>query len=101
MEVSGHESGEAGALREVLGFLENLTQTATGAVIYDQIARVVSDFETAQDRIEQTYSALLFALLDAYSRNPSSDHVLEVTARIIRMRQSAALSLPSIAALRA
>ncbi len=101
MEVSGHESGEAGALREVLGFLENLTQTATGAVIYDQIARVVSDFETAQDRIEQTYSALLFALLDAYSRNPSSDHVLEVTARIIRMRQSAALSLPAIAALRA
>ena len=101
MEVSGHETGEAGALREVLGFLENLTQTATGAVIYDQIARVVSDFESAQDRIEQTYSALLFALLDAYSRNPSSDHVLEVTARIISMRQSAALSLPAIAALRA
>lgn len=101
VEVSGHEAGEAGALREVLGFLENLTQTATGAVIYDQIARVVSDFESAQDRIEQTYSALLFALLDAYSRNPSSDHVLEVTARIIRMRQSAALSLPAIAALRA
>jgi diguanylate cyclase (GGDEF)-like protein len=101
VEVLGHESGEAGALREVLGFLENLTQTATGAVIYDQIARVVSDFESAQDRIEQTYSALLFALLDAYSRDPSSDHVLEVTARIIRMRQSAALSLPAIAALRA
>ena len=94
------ESGDTGALREVLGFLEDLTQTATGAVIYDQIARVVGDFETAQDRIEQTYSALLFALLDAYSRDPSSEHVLEVTARIIRLRQSATLSVPAIARLR-
>ncbi len=89
---------ESGALRRVLGLLEDLKQTPTGIVIHDQIVRLFHDCETEQAQVEQTYMSLLFYLLEAYAKNPTSEHVLRVTAKLIQLRP--ALSMASATDLR-
>lgn len=51
-----------------------------------------------QTQVEQTYISLLYFLLEAYAKNPTSEHVLRVTAKLIQLRP--ALSMATIADLR-
>ena len=73
-------------LRKVLVLLENLRQTPVGTVIYDQITRLMEEHESLQTRIDHTYSQLLHLLLDEYARNPTSDNVTRINARLIQAR---------------
>ncbi|MHB8347611.1 MAG: GGDEF domain-containing protein [Acidiferrobacterales bacterium] len=91
-------SVESKLLRRVVGLLEGLKQSATGIVIHDQIVRLLQDCETEQAQVEQTYISLLYFLLEAYAKNPSSEHVLRVTAKLIQLRP--ALSMATVADLR-
>jgi len=91
-------SVEAKLLRRVVGLLEGLKQSPTGIVIHDQIVRLLQDCETEQAQVEQTYISLLYFLLEAYAKNPSSEHVLRVTAKLIQLRP--ALSMATVADLR-
>ncbi|OGI45267.1 MAG: hypothetical protein A2637_06460 [Candidatus Muproteobacteria bacterium RIFCSPHIGHO2_01_FULL_65_16] len=70
----------------MLVLLENLRQTPVGTVIYDQITRLMEEHESLQTRIDHTYSQLLHLLLDEYARNPTSDNVTRINARLIQAR---------------
>ncbi len=84
--------GESTVLRRVVGLLEGLKQTSTGIVIHDQIVRLLQDCEVEQAQVEQTYLSLLYFLLDAYAKNPTSEHVLQVTAKLIQLRPALSMS---------
>ncbi len=98
MQVNSASSVESKLFRRVVGLLEGLKQSSTGIVIYDQIVRLLQDCELEQAEVEQTYVSLLYFLLEAYAKNPTSDHVLQVTAKLIQLRP--ALSMATSADLR-
>jgi len=91
-------SVDSKVLRRVLGLLDGLKQTPIGIVIHDQIDRLLRDCEMEQAQVEQTYLSLLYFLLEAYATNPTSEHVLRVTAKLIQLRP--ALSMSTITDLR-
>ena len=78
----------------------DLKQTPAGLVIHDQITRLLQDCETEQHKTEQNYLDLVTVLLEAYSRNPSSENVMRVTARLIQLRPVTHLTPATIDALR-
>ena len=83
------ESGTGGASssKKLLGLLEGLKRTPVGAVIYDQVARLVEEQEGVQARVDHAYASLLHLLLNAYARDPSADHITRINARLIQLRR--------------
>lgn len=79
------DASESKGLSHVLALLENLKSTGVGTVIYDQISRILDEYDTVQNKIDRAYSLLLHLLLDSYAVNPTSDHVTQVNARLIRL----------------
>ena len=76
---------ESKGVSNVLALLEDLKNTSVGAVIYDQIARILDEYDVVQNRIDRAYSLLLHLLLDSYAVNPTSDHITQVNARLIQL----------------
>jgi diguanylate cyclase (GGDEF)-like protein len=81
-------SKSSGVIGETLEMLTGLKQTSVGTVVYDQLARVVQDYEQQRSKLDQTYGLLLQLLLDAYARNPSPESVIALNARLIQLRQT-------------
>lgn len=100
--MQGEHTASSGStiLRDVLDLLVDLKQTPAGLVIHDQITRLLADCETEQHQTEQDYLDLVTLLLEAYSRNPSSENVLRITARLILLRPVTHLTRTTIDALR-
>ncbi len=98
LQVNSTPSVESRQLRRVIALLDGLKQSPTGIVIHDQIVRLLQDCETEQAQVEQTYISLLYFLLEAYAKNPTSEHVLRVTAKLIQLRP--ALSMSAVTDLR-
>lgn len=100
--LQGEHRASSGSaiLRDVLDLLVDLKQSPAGLVIHDQITRLLVDCETEQHRTEQDYLDLVTVLLEAYSRNPSSENVMRVTARLIQLRTVNHLTRATIDALR-
>jgi len=80
-EASGTSSS-----KKLLGLLEGLKRTPVGAVIYDQVARIVEEQEGVQAKVDHVYASLLHLLLNAYARDPSADHITRINARLIQLR---------------
>ena len=78
------DAGGARSLKGVLGRLEDLKHTPLGTVIHDQISRIITEYETVQSKVDQTYSFLLHVLLDNYAANPTARHITELNAKLIR-----------------
>ncbi len=74
--------------QQLLLLLENLKDSPTGIVIYDQLARVLEDWHGAQTGLDRAYSSILSILLHAYSNSPKSEIVAEINARMIESRIS-------------
>ncbi len=85
-------AGESALLRGVLRLLDNLKKIPAGIIIHDQLMRLIVDCEARQRQVEQNYLDLLSVLLAAYSRNPSSDNVMRVTAKFLQSRSAAPIS---------
>ena len=100
MQGEHRASSGSAILRDVLDLLVDLKQTPAGLVIHDQITRLLADCENEQHQIEQDYLDLVTVLLEAYSRNPSSENVMRVTARLIQLRPVSRLTPATIEALR-
>jgi diguanylate cyclase (GGDEF)-like protein len=100
--LQGEQRASSGSaiLRDVLDLLVDLKQTPAGLVIHDQITRLLVDCETEQQQIEQNYLDLVTVLLEAYSRNPTSNNVMRITARLIQLRPVTHLHSALIDALR-
>ncbi len=84
-------SGSA-LLRGVLRLLDNLKKIPAGIIIHDQLMRLIVDCEARQRQVEQNYLDLLSVLLAAYSRNPSNDNVMRVTAKFLQSRSATTVS---------
>jgi diguanylate cyclase len=100
--LQGEHKASSGStiLRDVLDLLIDLKQSPAGLVIHDQVTRLLADCETEQHKTEQDYLDLVTVLLEAYSRNPSSENVMRVTARLIQLRTATRVTPAAIAALR-
>mgnify|MGYP001570123667 CR=1 FL=1 len=81
------EASGASSSKKLLGLLEGLKRTPVGAVIYDQVARVVEEQEGVQAKVDHAYASLLHLLLNAYARDPSADHITRINARLIQLRR--------------
>ncbi|HSW53082.1 MAG TPA: GGDEF domain-containing protein [Sulfuricaulis sp.] len=81
------EASGASSSKKLLGLLEGLKRTPVGAVIYDQVARVVEEQEGVQAKVDHVYASLLHLLLNAYARDPSADHITRINARLIQLRR--------------
>lgn len=77
----------------VLAVLAGLKETPLGAVIYDQISRLLEEQETAQRSIDRAYTMLLRVLLDTYARNPTLDQVNQINSKLGELR--GVLGVPS------
>jgi diguanylate cyclase (GGDEF)-like protein len=91
---------ESTILRNVVRLLDGLKETSIGLVIYDQVARLLAGCESEHDRVERNYISLIYFLLQAYAKNPSSDHVLQVTANLLRAAPTPPLTLDQVDAVR-
>jgi diguanylate cyclase (GGDEF)-like protein len=80
------EASGASSSKKLLGLLEGLKRTPVGAVIYDQVARIVEEQEGVQAKVDHVYASLLHLLLNAYARDPSADHITRINARLIQLR---------------
>ncbi len=74
--------------------LERLLATPTGSVIYDQLARIVAEWQGVDARVAHTYSGLLRLLLDDFAHELSSERVLFLVGRLIQSQPRHAVSLP-------
>ncbi|GAB4508026.1 MAG: hypothetical protein Tsb0026_05760 [Sulfuricaulis sp.] len=81
------EANGASSSKKLLGLLEGLKRTPVGAVIYDQVARLVEEQEGVQAKLDHVYASLLHLLLNAYARDPSADHITRINARLIQLRR--------------
>ena len=81
------EASGASSSKKLLGLLEGLKRTPVGAVIYDQVARVVEEQEGVQAKVDHAYASLLHLLLNTYARDPSADHITRINARLIQLRR--------------
>jgi len=72
---------------EILGReLERLLTSAAGCVIYDQLARVVVEWQEVEREVEHSYRSLLRLLVEEFAVDPSSERVLALSARLIQAR---------------
>lgn len=66
--------------------LERLLSSAAGSVIYDQLARVVVEWQEVELEVQRSYRNLLRLLVEEFAADPSSDRVLILSARLIQAR---------------
>lgn len=88
------EAAGASSSRKLLGLLEGLKRTPVGAVIYDQVARLVEEQENVQSKVDHVYASLLHLLLNAYARDPSAEHITRINARLIQLLRGPAFTRP-------
>ena len=88
------EASGASSSKKLLGLLEGLKRTPIGAVIYDQIARIVEEQGGVQAKVDHVYASLLHLLLNAYARDPSADHITRINARLIQLRRGPIIPRP-------
>jgi diguanylate cyclase (GGDEF)-like protein len=88
------EASGASSSKKLLGLLEGLKRTPVGAVIYDQVERIVEEQEGVQAKVDHVYASLLHLLLNAYARDPSADHITRINARLIQLRRGPIIPRP-------
>jgi len=89
MRLSGGEvedSERPGSHHKLLSVLAGLKETPVGAVIYDQVGRVLEEQDAAHRGLDRVYTMLLRMLLDAYMRNPTLDHVNQINTKLTELR---------------
>jgi hypothetical protein len=83
--------GDARALEQEF---ERLLETPAGSVIYDQLARIVSEWQAIEKRVAITYTSLLRLLLEDFAAEPTSEHVLALAGQLIQ-RQPRHMASPT------
>lgn len=97
MALNDSDIGGMQGLERVLEGLEGLNQSPVGRVIHDQIARLINEYADTQRRLHQTYSLLVHLLLDAYARDPAAEHVTQLNAWLIELRNRAGVDSGPVA----
>lgn len=98
--VGEYKSLESTGSRKVLRLLEALTNTPAGALIHQQIARILEDEDKVHFEVEQAYASLIFTLLDAYAQRLRSDSTLHIQTKLLQQRLQPPLSISELQVLR-
>lgn len=97
----GATSGPARDGQTLEAQLERLLATPTGSVIYDQLARIVAEWQGVDARVAQTYAGLLRLLLDDFACELSSERVLFLVGRLVQSQPRHDVSFPVASVTRA
>ena len=89
------DSDQPGADNGLLTVLADLRDSPVGAVIYEQVRLIVEEQDAALRNVDRSYGMLLRLVLDAYARNPTFEHVREVSDKLSELRR--ALAAPASA----
>jgi len=89
------DSDQPGAEHGLLTVLADLRDSPVGAVIYEQVRLIVEEQDAALRNVDRTYGMLLRLVLDAYARNPTFEHVRDVSDKLNELRR--ALAAPASA----
>ncbi|MDE2089587.1 MAG: GGDEF domain-containing protein [Gammaproteobacteria bacterium] len=95
-----YKSLESAGSSKVLRLLEALTNTPAGALIHQQIARILEDENKVHFEVEQAYASLIFTLLDAYAQRLRSDSTLHIQTKLLQQRLRPPLSISELQVLR-
>lgn len=91
---------QAATLQKVLRLLEGLNVSDTGRELYQQVSRMLSDFEAANREKEQTLIASTGFLLDAISTHLPAESRLMARISLLRARLSPPIDYIELYALR-
>ena len=86
--------------RRILLILDELKASRAGAIVYQQIERILKDSEQDQAEREQVFRYWLSSLLDAYSQHLKQDTALYVQTRLIQKQLQNPLALTELKSLR-
>ncbi|MFP5348422.1 MAG: GGDEF domain-containing protein [Gammaproteobacteria bacterium] len=89
------ESDQPEAEHGLLAALADLRDSPVGAVIYEQVRLIVEDQDAALRNVDRTYGMLLRLVLDAYARNPTFEHVREISDKLTELRRTLAIAAPA------
>ena len=84
------QSDQPEAEHGLLAALADLRDSPVGAVIYEQVRLIVEDQDAALRNVDRTYGMLLRLVLDAYARNPTFEHVRDVSDKLTELRRTLA-----------
>lgn len=80
----------------LLAALADLRDSPVGAVIYEQVRLIVEDQDAALRNVDRTYGMLLRLVLEAYARNPTFEHVRDVSDKLTELRRTLAVQAPAL-----
>lgn len=89
-----------GTARKVLRLIEALRNTQAGSVVYRQVEHLLDEFARGQLDVQQAYSNILGALLEAYARHLRIGSPLQVQVKMLEARLQPPLTLADLHALR-
>ncbi|MDH5632127.1 MAG: GGDEF domain-containing protein [Gammaproteobacteria bacterium] len=72
--------------QQLAEMLESLKHTAAGASVYDQLHRVLQDWQQARVLTDRAHGMLFSFLLESCQDQSNADALLEMNARLIRAR---------------
>ena len=88
------------AAQRILLILDDLKASRAGAIVYQQIERILKDSEQDHAEREQVFRYWLSSLLDAYSQHLKQDTPLYVQTRLIQKQLQHPLALSELKSLR-
>lgn len=100
MGAANFQGIDATGMRKVLCMLESLRRSPTGAVIYRQVERMLSDLVAEQRDAEQAYLILIKQLLEAYASHLRADSPVQFEIKLLLARLQPPLTSADIASLR-
>lgn len=90
---------DANGFDKLLVLLQGLKQSPSGAVLYQQIERLVRETEHTHSRITRAYAALALTLIETYRVQLPRDSRLYLDLQIVQRRLTPPISLSEMAAL--
>jgi diguanylate cyclase len=71
----------------IMRLIDELRYKPGGIIIHDQLTRVLGDWFVARDGVDKAYSTLMNFFLASVPKNPGSDEIARIAARLIDARQ--------------
>ncbi len=71
----------------IVRLVEELRYKPGGIIVHDQLTRVLGDWFVARDNVDRAYTTLVNFFLSSIPKDPSSDEIARIAARLIDARQ--------------
>lgn len=86
--------------RRILSLLEELNQSNAGAILYQQVERILAEAEQSHVVVEQLFRSWLLAFLDIYAKQVKPGTAVHVQVRLIQKQLQQPLDLSDLKSLK-